>query len=165
MDLDALLRVSFALEELDDLLVRAFVVDAPDLRLPQRRDHVSGLGLCCRLPMDLAVLQVLVVGEQVRRSFYWDEAGHAASVSHEEVTGGIHRMWLHVAPSWPNAQGKRCRSTLGAERTNTSHAFGILMACIGVRLTAQLGDFLGASEAIAFAHFLGLTAGLGFDGL
>ena len=39
----------------------------------------------------------------------------------------------------PNAQGKRRRSTEGAQGTNKGHAFGIFMALVGVRLTAQLG--------------------------
>ena len=39
----------------------------------------------------------------------------------------------------PNYQGKRRRSTAGAEGTNTGHENAEGMACIGVRLTAQLG--------------------------
>jgi hypothetical protein len=39
----------------------------------------------------------------------------------------------------PNAQGKRRRSTAGAEGTNTGHENAEGMACVGVRLTAQLG--------------------------
>jgi hypothetical protein len=39
----------------------------------------------------------------------------------------------------PNAQGKRHRSTEGAEGANTGHENGEAMACVGVRLTAQLG--------------------------
>ena len=39
----------------------------------------------------------------------------------------------------PNAQGKRHRSTEGAEGTNTGHENGEAMACVGVRLTDQLG--------------------------
>ena len=39
----------------------------------------------------------------------------------------------------PNAQGKRHRSTEGAEGTNTGHENAEGMACVGVRLTAQLG--------------------------
>ena len=40
----------------------------------------------------------------------------------------------------PNAQGKRRRSTEGAQGTNTGHENVEGMACVGVRLTAQLGD-------------------------
>jgi hypothetical protein len=40
----------------------------------------------------------------------------------------------------PNAQGKRRRSTEGAEGTNTGHENGEAMASVGVRLTAQLGS-------------------------
>ena len=39
-----------------------------------------------------------------------------------------------------NYQGKRRRSTEGAEGTNTGHENAEGMACVGVRLTAQLGD-------------------------
>ena len=39
----------------------------------------------------------------------------------------------------PNAQGKRRRSTEGAEGINTGHENAEGMACVGVRLTAQLG--------------------------
>jgi hypothetical protein len=39
-----------------------------------------------------------------------------------------------------NAQGKRRRSTEGAEGTNTGHENGEAMASVGVRLTDQLGD-------------------------
>ena len=39
----------------------------------------------------------------------------------------------------PNAQGKRRRSTEGAQGTNTGHDNAEGMACVGVRLTAQLG--------------------------
>jgi len=39
----------------------------------------------------------------------------------------------------PNYQGKRRRSTEGAEGTNTGHENAEGMACVGVRLTAQLG--------------------------
>ena len=39
----------------------------------------------------------------------------------------------------PNYQGKRRRSTAGAEGTNTGHENAEGMACVGVRLTAQLG--------------------------
>ena len=38
-----------------------------------------------------------------------------------------------------NAQGKRRRSTEGAEGTNTGHKNAEGMASVGVRLTAQLG--------------------------
>ena len=38
-----------------------------------------------------------------------------------------------------NAQGKRRRSTEGAEGNNTGHENAAGMACVGVRLTAQLG--------------------------
>ena len=40
----------------------------------------------------------------------------------------------------PNAQGKRRRSTEGAQGTNTGHENAEGMACVGVRLTDQLGD-------------------------
>ena len=39
----------------------------------------------------------------------------------------------------PNARGKRRRSTAGAQGTNTGHENAEGMACVGVRLTAQLG--------------------------
>ena len=39
----------------------------------------------------------------------------------------------------PNYQGKRRRSTEGAQGTNTGHEDGEAMASVGVRLTAQLG--------------------------
>ncbi len=39
----------------------------------------------------------------------------------------------------PNAQGKRRRSTEGAQGTNKGHKNGEAMALVGVRLTAQLG--------------------------
>ena len=39
----------------------------------------------------------------------------------------------------PNAQGKRRRSTEGAEGTNAGHEDAEGMACVGVRLTDQLG--------------------------
>ena len=39
----------------------------------------------------------------------------------------------------PNYQGKRRRSTAGAQGTNTGHEDGEAMASVGVRLTAQLG--------------------------
>ena len=39
----------------------------------------------------------------------------------------------------PNYQGKRRRSTAGAQGTNTGHENAEGMACVGVRLTAQLG--------------------------
>jgi len=42
----------------------------------------------------------------------------------------------------PNAQGKRRRSTEGAEGTNAGHENAEGMACVGVRLTAQLGQCL-----------------------
>ena len=49
-----------------------------------------------------------------------------------------------------NAQGKRRRSTEGAQGTNTGHENGEAMASVGVRLTAQLGaDCL--DEALGFA--------------
>jgi hypothetical protein len=41
----------------------------------------------------------------------------------------------------PNAQGKRRRSTEGAEGTNKGHENAEGMALVGVRLTAQLGAF------------------------
>ena len=45
---------------------------------------------------------------------------------------------------WSNAQGKRRRSTEGAQGTDTGHENAEGMACVGVRLTAQLGaGFLG----------------------
>ena len=37
------------------------------------------------------------------------------------------------------AQGKRRRSTEGAQGTNTGHENAVGMACVGVRLTDQLG--------------------------
>jgi hypothetical protein len=40
---------------------------------------------------------------------------------------------------WPNAQGKRHRSTEGAEGTNKGQDNGEALALVGVRLTAQLG--------------------------
>ena len=39
----------------------------------------------------------------------------------------------------PNAQGKRHRSTEGAEGTNKGQDNGEALALVGVRLTAQLG--------------------------
>ena len=52
-------------------------------------------------------------------------------------------------PAGTNARGKRRRSTAGAKGTNTGHENAEGMACVGVRLTAQLGDgalcWLGAS--------------------
>jgi len=39
----------------------------------------------------------------------------------------------------PNYQGKRRRSTEGAQGTNTGHKNGEAMASVGVRLTDQLG--------------------------
>ena len=39
----------------------------------------------------------------------------------------------------PNAQGKRRRSTEGAEGTNKGQDNGEALALVGVRLTAQLG--------------------------
>jgi len=39
----------------------------------------------------------------------------------------------------PNYQGKRRRSTAGAQGTNAGHEDGEAMARVGVRLTAQLG--------------------------
>ena len=42
----------------------------------------------------------------------------------------------------PNYQGKRRRSTAGAQGTNTGHEDGEAMASVGVRLTAQLGHGL-----------------------
>lgn len=39
----------------------------------------------------------------------------------------------------PNAQGKRRRSTEGAQGTNKGHENAEGMALVGVRLTAQLG--------------------------
>ena len=56
-------------------------------------------------------------------------AGQAARVADE--------CW-HF-PRGPNYQGKRRRSTAGAQGTNTGHENAEGMACIGVRLTAQLG--------------------------
>ncbi len=38
-----------------------------------------------------------------------------------------------------NAKGKRRRSTEGAQGTNTGHENAEGMACVGVRLTAELG--------------------------
>jgi len=47
---------------------------------------------------------------------------------------------MHVGCSRrPNAQGKRRRSTEGAEGTNTGHENAEGMASVGVRLTARLG--------------------------
>ncbi len=46
----------------------------------------------------------------------------------------------------PNYQGKRRRSTEGAEGTNTGHEDGEAMASVGVRLTAQLGAGLTAQR-------------------
>ncbi len=43
-------------------------------------------------------------------------------------------------PEGPNAKGKRRRGTEGAEGTNTGHENAEGMACVGVRLTDQLGD-------------------------
>ena len=48
-------------------------------------------------------------------------------------------MEIRARNQKPNAQGKRHRSTEGAEGTNTGHENGEAMACVGVRLTAQLG--------------------------
>lgn len=42
----------------------------------------------------------------------------------------------------PNYQGKRRRSTEGAQGTNTGHENAEGMACVGVRLTGQLGNGL-----------------------
>ena len=42
----------------------------------------------------------------------------------------------------PNAQGKRHRSTEGAEGTNKGQDNGEALALVGVRLTAQLGGVL-----------------------
>jgi hypothetical protein len=39
----------------------------------------------------------------------------------------------------PNYKGKRRRSTEGAQGTNAGHENAESMACVGVRLTAQLG--------------------------
>ena len=39
----------------------------------------------------------------------------------------------------PNYQGKRRRSTAGAQGTNTGHENAEGLACVGVRLTDQLG--------------------------
>ena len=47
----------------------------------------------------------------------------------------------------PNYQGKRRRSTVGAEGTNTGHENAEGMACVGVRLTAQLGAVFGYASA------------------
>lgn len=40
-----------------------------------------------------------------------------------------------------NHHGKRRRSTVGAEGTDTGHEDGEAMVSVGVRLTAQLGIF------------------------
>ena len=45
---------------------------------------------------------------------------------------------------WPNAQGKRRRSTEGAQGTNKGQDNGEALALVGVRLTAQLGLRPGA---------------------
>jgi len=50
----------------------------------------------------------------------------------------------------PNYQGKRRRSTAGAQGTNTGHEDGEAMASVGVRLTAQLGDSWARCEFIAW---------------
>ena len=47
---------------------------------------------------------------------------------------------IEVSMGKPNYQGKRRRSTAGAQGTNTGHEDGEAMASVGVRLTAQLGD-------------------------
>jgi hypothetical protein len=46
-----------------------------------------------------------------------------------------------ISVAWgPNAQGKRRRSTEGAQGTNTGHEDAEGMASVGVRLTAELGQ-------------------------
>ena len=46
-------------------------------------------------------------------------------------------------PVWANAQGKRRRSTAGAQGTDMGHENAEGMAHVGVRLTAQLGPEQG----------------------
>ena len=53
----------------------------------------------------------------------------------------------------PNAQGKRRRSTEGAEGTNKGHENAEGMALVGVRLTAQLG--FGAEYKALKAKYAG----------
>ncbi len=53
----------------------------------------------------------------------------------------------------PNAQGKRRRSTEGAQGTNKGHENAEGMAFVGVRLTAQLGqaaDFQWCPSLVPF---------------
>ncbi len=55
-------------------------------------------------------------------------------------TGRVNaRSAVHPGALQPNAQGKRRRSTEGAQGTNTGHENAEGMACVGVRLTGQLG--------------------------
>jgi len=48
--------------------------------------------------------------------------------------------WTRHGWQWPNAQGKRHRSTEGAQGTNKGQDNGEALALVGVRLTAQLGS-------------------------
>jgi hypothetical protein len=56
-----------------------------------------------------------------------------------------------------NAQGKRRRSTEGAEGTNTGNKNPKGLACVGVRLTAQLGAGYFYSLLIAFSFAVGIA--------
>ena len=53
----------------------------------------------------------------------------------------------------PNYQGKRRRSTEGAQGTNTGHKNGEAMASVGVRLTAQLGAPVSAFAILGYSIF------------
>jgi len=64
---------------------------------------------------------------------------------------------LSTARSAPNAQGKRHRSTEGAEGTNKGQDNGEALALVGVRLTAQLGDGFWALARYFIAETVGVT--------
>lgn len=56
-----------------------------------------------------------------------------------------------------NAQGKRHRSTEGAEGTNKGQDNGEALALVGVRLTVQLGH--APNDASARVHLLVISYG------
>ena len=90
------------------------------------------------------------------------DKGHFAVSAGDLVALGIkteHLLAAHLSLMrdrrsfhWrPNYQGKRRRSTEGAQGTNTGHEDGEAMASVGVRLTAQLGArFLALQRIVVF---------------
>jgi len=69
---------------------------------------------------------------------------HASVVRTTAEGQAAHKPHEYWAFRRPNAQVQRRRSTAGAQGTNTGHENAEGMACVGVRLTAQLGAELGS---------------------